>query len=98
MTISPSATIDHSRRILRLRRKAPDQIAQTVSARSDMSAVLDAVWRPVAIRGARVTLVERCLERLEDKRFVVRSSRPSHFGIQTRDHLCIRSHIEFLFP
>ena len=63
---------DHSRLILQRRGDALDQIEQAFASGRDVSAVLDVVGRPEALSCYVVTLIEQCVECLEDKRFVFR--------------------------
>src|SRR5208283_4538640 len=71
ITRSPSATI-HSRLILQRRGDALYQIEQAFASGRDVSAVLDVVGRPEALSCYVVTLIEQCVECLEDKRLVFR--------------------------
>jgi hypothetical protein len=56
----------------RLPRKALDQIEQALTARLDMSAVLDVIRGPEALRRRVVALIEHRVERLQNQGFVFR--------------------------
>jgi hypothetical protein len=57
--------------VLERLRKRRDQITQALSARRNVRAVLEVVWRPITIVGSGIPPIKRCLERLEDQRFVL---------------------------
>ena len=56
--------------ILQRRRKALDEIEQTVATGPDMSAVLDIVRGPIALSRCVIPLIEQRIESLKDKRFI----------------------------
>jgi hypothetical protein len=61
---------DRSWLIPESRRKAFDEIEQTLTTRRDMSAVLNVVGGPIALGRYVVTFVEQRVERLQNKPFI----------------------------
>src|SRR5260370_30593308 len=89
-----SLSHDHSRFVLQRWWNALDKGEKTLTARCDMSAVLNVVRGPVALGRCIVTLVEQCVKGLEDERFVllfnslIHVYRPSRTGaLRTRELL-----------
>src|SRR5260370_40575797 len=70
---------NRSRLVLQRRREALYEVEQALSARLDMSAVLNVVRRPITFRCRIVTLIEQRVERLEDEHFVLFVNRLIHF-------------------
>src|SRR3981081_928366 len=64
--------------ILQGGRKALDEIEQTLSARLNMSAVLNVVRRPITFSRPIITSLEQRVERFQDKLFVVLLCLPLH--------------------
>src|SRR5712691_1486580 len=62
---------NRSRFVLQRRRDAFDEIEQALSARLNMSAVLNVVRRPITFGCRIVTLIEKRVERFQDKLLVV---------------------------
>src|SRR5260370_14359740 len=58
--------------IFESRRKAFDEIEQALTARLNMSAVLDVVGRPIALSSSVVSLIKQRVESFKSKRFVFR--------------------------
>ena len=57
-----SLSHDRSRFVLQRRRKALDEIEQTLTTRCDMSAVLNVFGRPKSLRSRVVSLIEQGVE------------------------------------
>src|SRR5260370_11553510 len=60
--------------------KGVNEIEQAFTTRRDMSAMLNVVWRPVALGRCIVPLVEQCVEGIQNKRPV--------FGFRTQADVC----------
>src|SRR6266851_5428292 len=73
-----SISDDRSRLILERRRKALDEIEQTLTTRRDMSAMLNVVRRPVAFGRYVVPFVEECVKSLKDECLVLFLSSSAH--------------------
>src|ERR1700730_12082791 len=74
---------DRSCFVLERCRKALDEIEQTVTARRDMSAVLNVVGRPIALGRCIIPLVEQCVESFEDECSIFRFNCLTHFSFHT---------------
>ena len=61
---------DHSRFIFQCWWNALYEIKESIATRFCVSAMLDAIGRPIALSSYVVTLIEQSIERLKDKRFV----------------------------
>src|SRR5258708_10761819 len=80
--------------VLQRGRNALDEIEQTLSARLNMSAVLNVVRRPITFSCRIVTSIEQRIERFQDKLLVVFLCIPLH-----RNHLLpSRVHISKFRP
>src|ERR1700719_5262701 len=80
--------------ILQSGRNAFDEIEQTLSARLNMSAVLNVVRRPITFSRSIITSIEQRVERFQDELLVVLLCLPLH-----RNHLLpSRVHISKFRP